>query len=154
MGTKETYQSFFQRVLGILQEQRPQIPWKITKHAGGWNWAAFNKIKYDIWYGAGFTQDKDFRVDLHIGAQTSEQSQKLFDRLLKRKETIESSLNFHLDWESPSQLGTENGRLAVYRVDGRNDISESYENLARWTAVTIISLWSVLTAVIEEILDH
>ena len=154
MGTKETYQSFFQRVLGILQEQRPQIPWKITKHAGGWNWAAFNKIKYDIWYGAGFTQDKDFRVDLHIGAQTSEQSQKLFDRLLKRKETIESSLNFNLKWESPSQLGTENGRLAVYKTDCLDDISGSFEELASWAADKIISLWAVLTTVIEEMLDH
>jgi hypothetical protein len=154
MGIKETYQSFFQRVHEILRERRPQIPWKITHNANGRNWAVYDTIKYNIWYGAGFTQDKDLRVDLHIGVQTSEQSQKLFDRLLKRKETIESSLNFNLKWESPSQLGTENGRLAVYKTDCLDDISGSFEELASWAADKIISLWAVLTTVIEEMLDH
>jgi len=152
MSKKTCYHDFFERILTHLKERRPQVNWQIVDHPVGWNWAAFYRVKYNIWYGAGFTKDNNFRVGLHIGHKDASSSQLLFDQFKKRQEIIEYALGFSLTWHSPRGMGTQAGLLAVYKPGTIYDKPEYLEELEEWTVDMIVSLRTGLTSYLHEIL--
>jgi len=150
---KERYQEFFQRVLVALNYRQPVREWRIVKNAVGWNWAALHRVRHNVWYGAGFTNDGRVRVDLHLEHTTRVLSQQLFDKLLGRRRDIEGELGFGLEWASPSELGTEAGRLAVYESGNIDEDVPRLAWLQEWMVDRIIKMRTVLASYLDDFLE-
>lgn len=150
----DRYKDFFEgSVLSALRRRRPGINWHIVDHAPGWNWAAFDRFRYNLWYGVGFTdprREPRIRVNLHIGHQNREENQRLFQAISARREVVEHALGFPLDWEPPGQ-GTVAGSIAVY-YQGAASIDDPPERLldwSLWAVDMVVALRTVLTAHLE-----
>lgn len=150
----DTYKGFFEgTVLSALRLRRPGINWRIVRHAPGWNWAAFDRYRYNLWYGVGFTnprREPRIRVNLHIGHQTPEENERLFEAISARREVVQQALGFPLDWELPG-AGTVAGSIAVYYQGAASidDPPEKLSDLSLWAVDMVVALRTALTAHLE-----
>lgn len=150
----DKYKDFFEgSVLSALRLRRPAINWRIVDHAPGWNWAAFDRFRYNLWYGVGFTDPRSeprIRVDLHIGHQTPEENQRLFQAISARRGVVEHALGFPLDWELPG-ADTVAGSIAVYYEGAASidDLPEKLSDLSLWAVDMVVALRTALTAHLE-----
>lgn len=79
------------------------------------------------------------------GAESSAETNILFNELYKHKETIEGAPGLPLSWESPEDLQTEAGRIVVYKEGTISDSVEYVEELADWSTDMAIRLYSCFT---------
>ena len=150
----DKYKDFFEDlVLPALCLRRPGIDWRIVDHAPGWNWAAVNRFRYNLWYGVGFTdprREPRFRVNLHIGHQTPAENQRLFQGISARRGWVEDALGFRLDWEHPGPDPVA-GSIAVYYQGAAtiDDPLEKLSDLSLWAVDMVVALRTALTAHLE-----
>lgn len=152
MDKKTRYKQFLEKVLEDLRNRRPGVGWKIVEHHPGWSFAAFHRVKYRIWYAAGFSGG-NLRVDLHIGHNDPSMNQWLFDQLFSRQRIIEDALGFELNWETPFALRTKAGRIAVYQHGTIDEEPWRLAELRAWAVDMIISLRTALTSHLHELLQ-
>ncbi len=152
----DRYKDFFEgSVLSGLRLRRPGVNWRIVDHAPGWGWAAFDRFRYNLWYGVGFTdprREPRLRVNLHIGHQTPEENQRWFQAISARRRWVEHALGFPLDWEPPGQ-GAVAGSIAVYYqgAASNDDPPEKLSDLSLWAVDMVVALRTALTAHLEEL---
>ncbi len=159
MTRQQRYRQFFEKVVEYLKRRRPGVVWRILEHPPGYNWVAVDRVKGKIWYGVGFTRDGKLRVALHIKLGNQQNTKMLYDELLKRNAIIKKALGLEVDsleWASPAKLGAKAGRIAIYygKRATIDDSPEHLQELREWGVDMIISLRTVLTSHLDELLGQ
>ena len=83
-----------------------------------------------VQYGATFAQEKRARIEVYIDNTDRDWNKILFDRLMERKEPIESELSESLAWERLD--GRRASRIAVVRQGSIDDDPETLKEIEDW----------------------
>ena len=123
----ERYRQFFQDLMDILREQH-----QFTNARKGQpqNWYSFSSGFSGISYGGNFNQGRVVTVEVYIDRGDGEWNKGLFDRLLERKESVETTLGEPLVWEP---LETRRAcRVAIRRPGSIDDDPDTLESIQQW----------------------
>ena len=119
---RERYRTFFQ---GLIDSLREEHNFTGAKKAQPNNWYSFSaghgqRIKYQ----ASFAGGERARTEVYIDNTDKDWNERLFDRLIQHKESIESELSESLEWER-----LENRRACRVSAVRKGSIDNDWETL-------------------------
>ena len=109
------YQAFFRELMDALRERG----FTNARKAQLQSWYYFSAGHAQrVQYGATFAQEKRARIEVYIDNTDRDWNKILFDRLMERKESIESELSESLEWEHLDDRRMIHNLLDFKRVFG------------------------------------
>lgn len=123
----ERYRQFFQNLIDTLREQHQ---FTNARKAQAQSWYDFSSGFSGISYAAAFTQGMTATVNVSIDRGDGEWNKGIFDRLMERKDSIESALGEPLVWETVENRRT--CRIPIRRHGSIDDAPEILDDVQQW----------------------
>jgi len=123
----ERYRQFFQSLIDIMREQHQ---FTNARKGVAQSWYDFGSGFSGISYAAAFTQGRTATVNVSIDRGDGEVNREIFDRLVERKEAIESSLGEPLVWETVENRRA--CRIPIRRPGSIDDDPDTLESIQQW----------------------
>ncbi len=140
------YRAFFQELIDNLRENHQFTKAKIGRAQ---NWYGFSSGSTSFSYEVTFAQNSNIRVCLYIDTPDSKRNLEIFDALQMRKEPIESSLRYKLDWERMDD--SRACRIAIYRDGSIMDDADTLNEIHSWAVCKLLDFKKVFTPHILEL---
>ena len=144
------YQAFFQELMDALRERG----FTNARKAQLQSWYYFSAGHAQrVQYGATFAQGKRARIEVYIDNTDRDWNKTLFDRLMERKESIESDLSEILEWERLDNRRAS--RIAVVRQGSIDDEPETLKEIEDWMIDKLLDFKGVFDPRLDELAtDH
>ncbi len=139
------YQRFFQELIDALRERGFTNARKAQPNSSyGFSAGHAQRVKYN----ANFAQGRRARVEVYIDSTDKDWNDDLFDRLMERKESIESDLSESLEWERLDNRRAS--RISVAREGGIDD-EETLEEIKDWMIEKLLDFRRIFGPVLDEL---
>jgi hypothetical protein len=124
---EERYRQYFQPLIDELREKH-----KFTgaRRAQPQSWYSFSSGTSGIGFSAVFASHDRARVEVYIGRSSRDENKALYDWLHSRKESIEKSCGFALDWERLDEKSA--CRISVVRAGSIDGSADELEKIRQW----------------------
>ena len=131
-GVQLHYREFWSEFIPEFHEAHPG--WSRARTPPKVNWMWFSAGRTGVQYCVSFCQpDKRhrFRIELYINTGDAEETARIFDALMERRNEIEKNFGESLEWEP--LVGRQRSRIAsYYRDDVRVREREKWPDLRKW----------------------
>lgn len=142
----ERYRQFFQSLIDIMREQHQ---FTNARKGVAQSWYDFGSGFSGISYAAAFTQGRTATVNVSIDRGDGEVNREIFDRLVERKEAIESSLGEPLVWETVENRRA--CRIPIRRPGSIDDDPDTLESIQQWMVEHLLNFKRVFGPHLEEL---
>lgn len=140
------YQRFFQELMDALRERGFTNARKAQPYKSSYGFSAGHAGR--VKYNANFAQGRRARVEVYIDSTDKDWNDDLFDRLMERKESIESDLSESLEWERLDNRRAS--RISVAREGGIDD-EETLEEIKNWMIEKLLDFRRVFGPILDEL---
>ena len=143
------YEAYFQSLIDALRERG----FTSARKGQPQNWYTFSAGHAQrIQYGTNFAQGNRARVEIYIDNADRAWNKGLFDRLLQRKESIESELSETLDWERLDHRRAS--RIAVVRQGSIEDDQDVLAQTKDWMVDKLFAFKRVFGPMLDELTNN
>ncbi len=112
------------------------------------SWANYGSGLSGVPYGAAFSSDGRFRVEIYISQGDGEENKKLFDWLAERRQKIETELGASLEWDRLDNR--QASRIAVYRPGVIDAQEATLAELRSWAVENLLSFKKVFGPLLKQ----
>lgn len=147
-GLEGDYVAFFGGLIPRLQRAAPNSPvWDSPNGQSGHNLLPLAWRGATVgWIRAAFSRDRSLRVEAYLDTGDQDGTQRLFDRLLERRQAIEGG-QLTLGWE---RLPANRASRVVAKLGGRiTDPPDALERLSERAAETAARLYQAVQGVLD-----
>ena len=141
----ERYRQFFQNLVDILREQQ----FTNARKGVAQSWYSFSSGFSGISYIASFNRGRIASVEISIDRDDREWNKDLSDRLLKRKDALETALNEALEWDLLESRRA--CRIAVRRPGSIDDDPDALAEVQQWMVEHLLGFKRVFGPHLEEL---
>ncbi len=148
---KKLYVDFFSSLLAQLNSSNSFPMRSLSPDGESWDTIASlpadnNKVAS---IGFSFARRKRFRVELYIDTGNEQKNKDIFNKLLSRKDQIESELGTFASWERLE--GARASRIALYHEGAITDTEDDLTNLRTWAVDAMIKFQKVMEKHVSEV---
>ena len=141
----ERYRQFFQNLMDILREQQ----FTNARKGVAQSWYSFSSGFSGISYIASFNRGRIASVEISVDREDREWNKDLSDRLLKRKDALETALNEALEWDLLESRRA--CRIAVRRPGSIDDDPDALAEVQQWMVEHLLNFKRVFGPHLEEL---
>ena len=141
----ERYRQFFQNLMDILREQQ----FTNARKGVAQSWYSFSSGFSGISYIASFNRGRIASVEISVDRDDREWNKDLSDRLLKRKDALETALNEALEWDLLESRRA--CRIAVRRPGSIDDDPDALAEVQQWMVEHLLNFKRVFGPHLEEL---